>query len=59
MGDWSTTMPTGLNSSAQYQPDGLLVFPYEGIYIGIGNVFNRAHSAAARHSGSRGVCKVD
>jgi len=33
-------MPTGLNSSAQYQPDGLLVFPYEGIYIGIGNVFN-------------------
>jgi len=39
-GDWSTSMPTGLNSSAQYQPDGLLVFPYEGIYIGIGNVFN-------------------
>merc|ERR1719231_1758865 len=40
MGDWSPATPTGLNSSAQYQPDGLVVFPYEGIYIGIGNVFN-------------------
>ena len=33
MGNWSSTMPTGLNSSARYQPDGLLVFPYEGIYV--------------------------
>jgi hypothetical protein len=40
MGNWSTTMTTGLNTSAQYQPDGLVVFPYEGIYVGIGNVFN-------------------
>jgi hypothetical protein len=45
MGEWSTTMPTGLNSSAGYQPDGLLVFPYEGIFIGIGNVFNPSQDA--------------
>ena len=38
MGNWSVATPTGLNSSAHYQPDGLVVFPYEGIYIGIGNV---------------------
>merc|ERR1712086_40932 len=40
MGNWSAAVPVGLNSSAHYQPDGLVVFPYEGIYIGIGNVFN-------------------
>jgi len=40
MGEWAPAMPTGLNSSEQYQPDGFLVFPYEGIYLGIGNVFN-------------------
>ena len=37
MGNWSVATPTGLNSSAHYQPDGLVVFPYEGIYIGIGH----------------------
>merc|ERR1719456_709473 len=40
MGPWAETTPTGLNSSTDYQPDGLVVFPYEGIYLGIGNVFN-------------------
>merc|ERR1712060_698787 len=40
-------MPTGLNSSAQYQPDGLVAFPYEGIYIGIGNDFNPTQVAGA------------
>ena len=40
MGDWSPATPTGLNTSHDYQPDGLVVWPYEGIYIGIGNVFN-------------------
>jgi hypothetical protein len=29
------------------QPDGLVVFPYEGIYLGIGNVFNTAKKTAA------------
>ncbi len=47
MGDWSEATPTGLNSSATYQPDGLLVFPYEGIYIGVGNVFNPSQTAGA------------
>merc|ERR1711870_184954 len=40
MGKWSPAYPTGLNTSKYYQPDGLVVFPYEGIYLGIGNVFN-------------------
>jgi hypothetical protein len=38
-------MPTGLNSSAHYQPDGLVVFPWEGIYIGIGNV-SQSHASS-------------
>ena len=29
MGDWAPATPTGLNSSAQYQPDGLVVWPCE------------------------------
>eukprot|EP01047_Picozoa_sp_COSAG01_P008455 COSAG01_NODE_334_length_18708_cov_49.649686_6_plen_129_part_00 len=33
-------MPTGLNSSADYQPDGLIAFAYEGIFLGVGNVLN-------------------
>ena len=40
MGHWAPAAPTGLNSSADYQPDGLVVWPYEGIYLGVGNVFN-------------------
>jgi hypothetical protein len=40
MGNWSVAVPTGLNSSALYQPDGLVAFEYEGIYLGIGNVLN-------------------
>ena len=47
MGDWSPATPTGLNTSHDYQPDGLVVWPYEGIYIGIGNVFNTADQVAA------------
>merc|ERR1719272_1961579 len=47
MGDWAPAMPTGLNTSTDYQPDGLVVFPYEGIYLGIGNVFNTAKKVAA------------
>ena len=44
MGDWSPTMPTGLNSSKDYQPDGLVVWPYAGIFLGLGNVFNPTQS---------------
>eukprot|EP00035_Acanthoeca_spectabilis_P032284 m.18167 g.18167 ORF g.18167 m.18167 type:complete len:543 (+) comp5277_c0_seq1:92-1720(+) len=40
MGEWADAIPTGLNSSSHYQPDGLVVWPYAGIYLGIGNVFN-------------------
>lgn len=40
MGSWAPAAPTGLNSSSHYQPDGLVVWPYEGIFLGIGNVFN-------------------
>jgi hypothetical protein len=47
MGDWAAAAPTGLNSTADYQPDGLVVWPYEGIYIGIGNVFNPTQEAGA------------
>ena len=47
MGDWSPATPTGLNTSHDYQPDGLVVWPYEGIYIGIGNVFNTVDQVAA------------
>ena len=47
MGDWSPATPTGLNTSSDYQPDGLVVWPYEGIYIGIGNVFNTVDTVAA------------
>ncbi len=47
MGDWSPATPTGLNTSHDYQPDGLVVWPYEGIYIGIGNVFNTVDTVAA------------
>jgi hypothetical protein len=47
MGHWAPTMPTGLNSTSDYQPDGLVVWPYEGIYIGIGNVFNPTQTDGA------------
>ena len=30
MGDWAPATPTGLNTSLDYQPDGLVVWPYEG-----------------------------
>lgn len=46
MGDWSPATPTGLNSSADYQPDGLVVWPYAGIYLGIGNIFNPTQNVA-------------
>jgi hypothetical protein len=45
MGEWAPTMPTGLNSSVDFQPDGLLVWPYEGIFLGLGNVFNPTQEA--------------
>jgi len=47
MGDWAPAAPTGLNTSVDYQPDGLVVWPYEGIYLGIGNIFNPTTSVAA------------
>jgi len=47
MGEWSAATPTGLNTSTDYQPDGLVVWPYEGIYIGIGNVFNPTQEPAS------------
>lgn len=47
MGDWSPATPTGLNTSVDYQPDGLVVWPYEGIYLGVGNIFNPTQKAAA------------
>ena len=28
----------GLNTSVDYEPDGLVVWPYEGIFLGIGTV---------------------
>jgi len=46
MGDWAPATPTGLNTSLNYEPDGLVVWPYEGIYIGIGNVFNPSSTIA-------------
>ena len=47
MGDWAPATPTGLNSSLDYQPDGLVAWPYEGIFIGVGNVFNPTQVAGA------------
>lgn len=46
MGEWSPAAPTGLNTSSDYQPDGLVVWAYEGIYLGIGNVFNTVDKVA-------------
>eukprot|EP01079_Euglenida_sp_SAG-EU17-18_P005303 gene5304-948_t len=46
MGSWAPAAPTGLNTSTDYQPDGLVVWPYEGIYLGIGNVFNPTQTTA-------------
>ena len=38
---WSEPVPTGLNtSSGNYQPDAMVVFQYEGVWIGFANVFN-------------------
>jgi len=48
LGDWAPATPTGLNSSVQYQPDGLVVWPYEGIYLGIGNIFNPSQEAGSQ-----------
>ena len=47
MGAWAPATPTGLNTSLDYQPDGLVVWPYEGIYLGIGNIFNPTQVPAA------------
>lgn len=37
---WTTARPTGLNSSGDFQPDALVAFRYEGIWLGFANVFN-------------------
>jgi len=46
MGAWAPAVPTGLNATDDWQPDGLVVWPYEGIYLGIGNVFNPTQATA-------------
>ena len=38
LGDRGTVAPTGLNASEWYQPDVLVSFEYEGIYLGFANV---------------------
>ena len=38
---WSDPVPTGLNTSTgNYQPDAMVVFKYEGVWLGFANVFN-------------------
>ena len=51
MGEWSPASPTGLNSSSDYQPDGLVVWEYEGIFLGIGNVLNGLLDTTVARSG--------
>lgn len=40
LGKWSNTSWTGLNSSATRQPDQVVVFEYEGIWLGFGQMMN-------------------
>lgn len=40
LGEWNTVLPTGLNASEWYQPDALVSFEYEGIYLGFSNVIS-------------------
>ena len=40
LGSWSNTSWTGLNSSATRQPDQVVVFEYEGIWLGFGQMMN-------------------
>ena len=37
---WTTPRPTGLNTTGAFQPDALVVFRYEGVWIGFANVFS-------------------
>lgn len=47
LGKWSAATPTGLDTAVDWQPDGLVAWPYEGIFIGVGNVFNPQTKRAA------------
>jgi hypothetical protein len=40
LGEWGTLVPTGLNASEWYQPDALVSFEYQGIYLGFANVIS-------------------
>ena len=40
LGSWSNTTWTGLNSSATRQPDQVVVFEYEGLWLGFGQMMN-------------------
>jgi hypothetical protein len=53
LGEWGTIVPTGLNSSEWYQPDALVSFEYEGVYLGFANVvsFNTTLPEQRRQSG--------
>jgi hypothetical protein len=47
LGEWSNTTWTGLNSSATHQPDQVVVFEYEGLWLGFGQMMNLLSGVAA------------
>eukprot|EP01047_Picozoa_sp_COSAG01_P129558 COSAG01_NODE_59027_length_302_cov_1.270936_1_plen_53_part_10 len=48
LGEWGEIVPTGLNTSEFYQPDALVSFAYEGIYLGFSNIISFNSTAVER-----------
>eukprot|EP01046_Picozoa_sp_COSAG06_P012349 COSAG06_NODE_723_length_12799_cov_3.060157_6_plen_115_part_00 len=44
-----TIVPTGMNASEYYQPDALVSFEYEGIYLAFANIISFNTTTAEQH----------
>lgn len=49
LGRWGTDVPAGLNASEWYQPDALVSFAYEGVFLGFANVISFNTTTPGQH----------
>jgi hypothetical protein len=52
---WTDPRPTGLNTTGNYQPDALVAFRYEGVWLGFANVFNPTAYYSGRGAPTAGM----
>ena len=54
LGEWGTIVPTGMNASEWYQPDALVSFEYEGIYLAFSNIISFNTTTREQHQQGSG-----